>query len=285
MKKINDLMLATDFSSCADNALDYAAMIARASQSKLILLNVFEVPVMAPVNVFTTLEDTVHVVTKEMRTSANTNLRKRQASLDDLSVDVQIAEGNAAQVIKEQVHIHQPDLLLMGTRGASANRGLFMGSTAAAVMREAACPLLAVPQDARATRISRVAYATDLKYDETDVLEYLVKFAAMFNAEVVILHIDRRFAESEWSLDLMQDLKANVADDKMIYREVVNDDVLEGINDFVKEGGVDLLATTTSNTSFFERLMFKSVTRELLMHSEIPMMVFNRKKHDLIFFT
>ena len=97
---------------------------------------------------------------------------------------------------------------MIGTRGAGVDRGLFTGSTAAVVMREAACPLMVVPQGASATRIAKIAYATDLKYEETEVLQYLVRFAALFGAEVVILHIDRRFAEREWSLDLMQDLKA-----------------------------------------------------------------------------
>ena len=285
MEKITKIMLATDFSDCADNALQYAMKIAHAGGGKLSVLNAYEVPVVAPVNVFTTLEDTVKVVSQDMKASSTAKLRRLQSDINNLQVTTATKEGRPSQTIKEQVLTDKPDLLVMGTRGINADRGLFMGSTAVAVMREVSCPLLAVPKDARNPKISKIAYATDLKYDETSILEYVIKFAAVFSAEVVILHIDKQFDDSEWRQDLMQDLKAGTGYDKVFYRDVVNDNTLEGINEFVEEYGVDILATTTSNTSLFERLLNKSVTKELLMHTHIPMLIFNRKKHDMIFFS
>ena len=86
-------MLATDFSDCADNALEYAAKIAITSKSRVSLLNAFEVPVVAPVNVFTSLEDTVHHVTQEIQASASAKLRKLQSRMECLTVDVQTEEG------------------------------------------------------------------------------------------------------------------------------------------------------------------------------------------------
>ena len=259
--------------------------IAHAGGGKLSVLNAYEVPVVAPVNVFTTLEDTVKVVSQDMKASSTAKLRRLQSDINNLQVTTATKEGRPSQTIKEQVLTDKPDLLVMGTRGINADRGLFMGSTAVAVMREVSCPLLAVPKDARNPKISKIAYATDLKYDETSILEYVIKFAAVFSAEVVILHIDKQFDDSEWRQDLMQDLKAGTGYDKVFYRDVVNDNTLEGINEFVEEYGVDILATTTSNTSLFERLLNKSVTKELLMHTHIPMLIFNRKKHDMIFFS
>ena len=276
-------MFATDFSACADNAMQYASRIARLSEGKITLLNAFEVPVIAPVNVFTTLEDTMHVVRKEMQTAVERKAGQVAVAIEDLLEEVMIVEDRPVDAIAEKILDKAPDLLVMGTRGTNADRGLFMGSTAAAVIREATCPVLAVPEESSFARIRKIAYATDLKYDESQVIQYLVRFAALFDAELVILHVDKNFSDRAWSLDLLQDLRDKANYDKIFYREIVHEDVFAAINEFVEEYGIDILATTTANTSLFERLMFKSMTKELLTNTAIPMMIFNRKKHDTIF--
>ena len=78
----------------------------------------------------------------------------------------------------------------MGTKGESADRGLFMGSITKAIIQHSPCPVLAIPEEASFRPVHKIVYATDLRQDETKVINYLVDFAKMYDATLVILHVD-----------------------------------------------------------------------------------------------
>lgn len=62
--------------------------------------------------------------------------------------DVVLEEGRAASAILKHVKRHEPDLLVMGTRGGGRIHRAFLGSVAREVAEQARCDVLLVPQDA-----------------------------------------------------------------------------------------------------------------------------------------
>jgi nucleotide-binding universal stress UspA family protein len=60
------------------------------------------------------------------------------------SVDHLLLEGPPAQAILDSLGARPPDLLVVGSRGASATRRLFLGSVSNAVVQTAPCPVLVV---------------------------------------------------------------------------------------------------------------------------------------------
>ena len=60
------------------------------------------------------------------------------------TVDHLLLEGPPAQAILDSLGAKPPDLLVVGSRGASATRRLFLGSVSNAVVQAAPCPVLVV---------------------------------------------------------------------------------------------------------------------------------------------
>jgi nucleotide-binding universal stress UspA family protein len=61
------------------------------------------------------------------------------------------------------------------------------------------------------------------------------------------------------------------------YDFIENKNVNEGINDFAEKNNIDLIITLPQKHSFLESLFEKSVTRELLHHTYIPVMCIRKE--------
>lgn len=57
------------------------------------------------------------------------------------------------------------------------------------------------------------------------------------------------------------------------FEVVENENVEEGINDFIATHPCDMLAVMPKHNGFLESLFHKSVTRSLTMHAHLPLLV------------
>jgi nucleotide-binding universal stress UspA family protein len=136
------MLVATDFSEHADQALEYAAELAAQLDATIHLLHVVTNPVMGgPELAF------VHPsLIEHATTAAQTALEERAARLRDrVQVGpVQLEVGDPRDEIDRVAAEIGADLIVMGTHGRRGVRRLLLGSVAESVVRTAPCPVLTV---------------------------------------------------------------------------------------------------------------------------------------------
>lgn len=112
-------------------------------------------------------------------------------SLDGIEYRCWNLEGEVDEVFEEFVQKHRIDLLVLGTRGRSGVRKLFLGSTAQEILRSVSCPLLSVgPLSRGATRrlfINRVLLVADLSTLALDATPYVQAVARTWHAQIDVL--------------------------------------------------------------------------------------------------
>jgi nucleotide-binding universal stress UspA family protein len=133
-----NILLAFDGSDCSKKALEYGRNLAEQYGATLWLIHVFP-----HTSDLLGYEDFEKLFAK--RKSAG------QAVLDDalqkldkskLKVRTELAEGPEAESILNAAENLQADLIVMGTRGLGAVRGLLIGSVSRKVIHLAACPVM-----------------------------------------------------------------------------------------------------------------------------------------------
>ena len=281
---IKNILFATDFSKNAENALPFAIDITRRSKGVLSLLHVFETQPMAPVNIFTSRQETESLAAESMRSAAMARLDKiAEDHLEGIQYRCITEEGAVHEGITKAVLKNEISLLVMGTQGQTAERGLFMGSVTKGIIKNSACPVLAIPEKANFTSISTIVYATDLHRDESHVVDYLIRFAKLYDATVVIMHIDHEESEKQWSLDKLHEIIDATDYGRIAYKEIIAEDVSNGINAYIDERQPDVIAMTRNTHTLFDSISHSSLTKEMLMHTDIPLLAFSRKEFDTIF--
>lgn len=190
------ILLPTDFSKNASQAIKYALELYKDQECLFYLLNVFYINA-------TNIESLIGM--EPGSDLYETTKRNSERSLDKLLSEIAFSNNENSkhsfqtictfneplQAIKDLVDEKDIELIVMGTRGQSTLRSKIYGSTAISVMEEVRnCPVIVVPQLAKRELPQEIVFPTGFKtsFKERE-LNYLIDIAKSCNASIKILHI------------------------------------------------------------------------------------------------
>jgi nucleotide-binding universal stress UspA family protein len=139
---ISRILVPTDFSETADQALDYARQLGGHVGASLHLFHVMQEPLLAD-----GLSGEADEPSRHDEAVAET--RRGLASRSVGTASAEFAVGDTATNIVAYASRLGADLIVMGTRGRTGIAHLLLGSVAESVVRTAACPVVTVRQRAQ----------------------------------------------------------------------------------------------------------------------------------------
>lgn len=272
MKKI---LVPTDFSPVADNALKYACEIAHKTDAAIVLLHTYHIPLIStdvPVYVdFTVLE--------EIKKSANERLIELKGKIANDYLGLQVVyfleEGDVSFQVEQLVNKREYDLVVMGTTGAGTLEGLLIGSNTFDVINSLQIPVLAVPKEAIFNGIRKTAFGTNCKEDDLFLIQDFIAFAAAFDAKLTVIHLGQKEEDAD---DLIawfeQDAKQKLTYEKLSFRMFYSKDVYHDLNEYLTDHNYDMLVLHKRNPGFIESILKPSLTKKFAFHSNIPLLVY-----------
>ena len=167
MLVIKKILVPTDFSVGAQDAVDYAIEVARRLDAQVTLLHCYQVPVyLLPdgslIGNPATTSDIIRAATDALA-AAKSALAVR------MSVDTILTKGPPYAQIVDTARDGNYDLIVMGTHGRTGQRHALLGSVAERVVRLASCPVLTVREPA-GVPVPVARFVTDVSSDRTKVL-------------------------------------------------------------------------------------------------------------------
>ena len=146
MIKLEHLLVATDFSACSKEAVDYAVHLGQKMRGRLTLLHVFESPFFYPAEISIGAYPEVYQWLQDFKQdeSKKLNALADQIRKEDLPVEPLFKEGAPSIEIIRTAKEVGADLIVLGTHGRRGFSHVVMGSVAERVTREAPCPIFVV---------------------------------------------------------------------------------------------------------------------------------------------
>jgi nucleotide-binding universal stress UspA family protein len=140
---VQHILVPMDFSSDAEQALDWAVGLAQQLQARLTLLHIIYIPVTTEVN--------LSAYYAELESDAQQRMETYQKRVEGegLTVDTVLVRGTPFREIVEIAQTKQVDLIIMGTHGRTGMAHLLMGSVAERVVRLAPCPVMVTREKAK----------------------------------------------------------------------------------------------------------------------------------------
>ena len=274
------ILYAADFSENSISALKSANVLAKKFDSKLIVMHVFDIPIsiVSPVSVsYMRKEKRLFVENrKKLKEFCLKNLgQKQETSNFHFVVDenVSITDSIIEKAMKFDV-----DLVVLGTKGASAIKDFFLGSTAKGILRKAPCPVLAVPEKSDLATIKRIAYATD--FDKADIfaINKLAKIAKKLGAEIRVVHVTtpKEYAgeeQMEWFKDM---LKEKVDYAKMEFDLIFSDTIFEELLWYIQNTEVNLLAMLErKDNNLYQKYIQSDLVKRMVKNIDVPLLSFS----------
>ena len=198
---IQNIMVATDFSACADSALKYAVGLANRYRSALYTVNVLP---------HTPFVESADVDPEKIRRSAECRMATIAGSelFKGITHSELIREGEVANVLSDLVRQNHIDLIVLGTEGRTGLRKFLLGSVAEVVFRTAECPVLTLgPHASRdlGGNVRHIIFATDFGPESVEGLPHALSLAEEHRARLTLLHVahEARFVGPEGAMPMM----------------------------------------------------------------------------------
>lgn len=182
---LRKILFATDFSPCSEAVFPYVCSVARKYDATLHIVHVISPEVLSiDPPLLLQARDIAERQMLEMSTSEQ---------LEGVRHSEVVAEGDVTEAINKTVYGAKIDLVLVGTHGRTGIRKLVLGSVAEDVVRSATCPVLTlgpkVAADARReAKFNHILYATELKPENPQALNYALSLASDHSAALTIFH-------------------------------------------------------------------------------------------------
>ena len=268
---MKNILVPTDFSQNAKDALIYAANFLAGKDAKLHVLSVVSLP---PRSVGTTGSLMLRIEEK-----AQKDMEDLIESMKQINVTIEplIREGGTVSVIMDVVEEIGADMVIMGTKGSTGLESVVLGSVASKVIERCPIPVISVPQGCKFNGLGRVLYPTDFQKSTSVSLKVLLEITESYSSKVDVLHIYPKGTEAPYS-DLEQ-LESEVEEEmktrKILFHAHPNDSIADALVAFIDAAEVEMLSMVTRRRGLIERLFDRSLTKRIAKSSKIPLLSFH----------
>jgi nucleotide-binding universal stress UspA family protein len=283
-KDMKNLLIATDFSANAKHAVEYGYNLASQLKANVTLCNAVLVPADMPEAGFVswpTYEyeellkesaDILKLLKTELEKTINTSgFQPTMGCINE--------EGAVIDVINRIVAKENINMVIVGTHGSSGLSQFVMGNHTRMMINDTTRPLLLIPPTAKISPIKKVAFATDFKEPEKDLVAIykLIILLKPLNAELLITHVHDGKEQSpefkKWLDQFLVEISNKADYPNIYYRLVKNDKPVSGLDWLCEHGHVDILAMVHRERSFFGKMFIGSNTQKMAGHISIPLLV------------
>ncbi len=273
------ILLPTDFSKNALNAIRYALDMHKKEKCEFYLLNVYQVKGYSTKSIM--VPEPGDVDYKAAKKYSLDGLDKQMEILSLLEENpkhrfYKISQYNSILYgVKNVIDKKDIDLVVMGTKGAGGTRSTIFGTNTVNIMEKVTeCPVLAIPENVRFASPKEIVFPTDFKASfKRKELQVLLDIAKNHKSAIRVLHImessklsktqennkallDHMLDEMDHSFHTMSDIK-----------------VQKGIITFIESRESGMAAFMNKKHMFFGSILSNPLVKELGYYSEIPILV------------
>ncbi len=188
-----------------------------------------------------------------------------------------VSKSNTLQdAIREIISEQDIDLIVMGTQGATGAKQVFMGSNTVKVLKQVEnCALLVVPSEYNFQTLKTVVFPTDFmkKYGKYQ-LRPLTELALLWKAEVKIMHVAVEFRFNDQQKLNQKLLKERFEGLALVFHNLdFEGDIAPTLQNFIKDAQIDLLSLVRYHHSFWEKFIAEPVVKKMAFHTEVPLLI------------
>ncbi|MCW8896758.1 MAG: universal stress protein [Flavobacteriales bacterium] len=271
------ILLPTDFSKNAKNAILYALELYKNQEVNFILMNAFHPTHDDMANSITggSLNDLLSQASEKQLQELITEIKGKHISNKHHSFSFKSAYGSLVEIIDTFVDKHPIDLIVMGAKGMSAVEKIVFGSNTYAVIKEVDCPALVIPDNVTFTHPSNLSIATDFKeIKNKKIFSVLQTLLNDYKPEVTMFNVTEEMKPVGAEEKQMAQSIANILNiDTINTTYFKHEDVIYGTKEYVKQHNTSLMVLVNKKRNFFEDLFHISFTKQISFHAEIPLLI------------
>jgi nucleotide-binding universal stress UspA family protein len=280
LDQMKNILIPTDFSDNASDALGYALNFLGGSKANIHIVNV------VPVH---TVPGDVPINTSDLVTSELKEARKAMEALEEFSkvfygndqgaqitVSTKVAIGGVAFNIKKEAQEVNADLIIMGTQGTNHSFvEKILGSISTTTISDSPCPVVLVPIGYKFKTIDNIIFATNLNHSDPYELWRATELIKPHIGRIRCVYVTKD--ESSVAKDELETFAKYMVEHSPSIQTVFNveesDNVEKTLSDYAENYDAEMVIMHRSKKSFWKDLFGARHTKKMASWLKIPLMV------------
>jgi nucleotide-binding universal stress UspA family protein len=271
------ILLPTDFSENAFNAIRYAINLYADAECHFILLHTLY-------NADYIMYSSLGGVYKEKSTEGLERTQKRieeEFHRDNHHFELVSSFEMLHQEIRKRVEERSIDLIIMGTNGAADGEEMLFGTTTVHAIKVAKCPLLAIPSDYQFKEPRNIVFATKYEIDFSEYqMDLLKRIAERHHSSVHAMSVNHGKELSEHQQSAKEILTNFFGKVPFKNHDISAESVPLALEELGNNIEIDLLVMIKHQRTFIEKLLFSSVINEIGFNTKYPFLVLPAEHYE-----
>lgn len=266
---MNKILVPVDFSETSANALSYAIQLFGPSSLEISVLHSYDTRSSAAL----LMKNIDGVLEKDAKNKMNELIQAVQEKYPDANLKPKIIKRPTVSAIASLGDSGDFDFIVMGTKGASGLKEVFMGSVAGGVISKTSAPVIVVPANYSFRSLDEIVFAIGNDSFSNSTVAPLKHIVNKHQSKVKVLHIaDKKTTGLDVPLGHIADLNPSI--DYAFGTGDTNKD----LNDYLMKDFAGLLCMIRVKKGFMERLLDESVTLKQTFNSPVPLLILHEKE-------
>lgn len=279
------ILVPTDFSKNAENALNFAILLAQKTKAKITVFNAFQVPISVAEIPYSLLEEMIEGKSNESMLKLREECEKIR-NAGGVEYEYFAYEGEPLDTILNYLKNHYFDYIIMGTKGAGKRKTDIFGSTTSRLMAKTDIPVIAIPEKAHFSKgIRKITFATNYTITDVDAIAKLSRLASALNAQINVLHVPENAVKASEQVELMKNfmkkVNAETAYSNLSFQLMPGENPEKRLEEYINDRDADMIVMSTHLRNSLERLFSGSLTKHIALRTKIPLAVFHHRKASL----
>ncbi|SHI80349.1 Nucleotide-binding universal stress protein, UspA family [Arenibacter nanhaiticus] len=276
MRKV---LIPTDFSDNAFNALKYACQIFKYETSEFYIMHAYADEVYNQ-NIDTD-RSLLEVKKEECFQESEIKLKNILVEIKKYSPNPNHTYftlskfGSLIDETNDLVNEHNMDIVVMGTKGKTNDRHLTFGSHTLQVLKYIQSPVLAIPENYEYKAPKEILFPTNyLVPNKRRELKLLCEITASFRSSIHVLYIDPIKKLTLRQEDNLEFIKNSLKKAKIITATSPEKDKAKAITNFISAHQIDMLVMVNTRHSYLEDMLYQSTIDKIGLYIKIPFLIF-----------
>ena len=274
---IKKILVPTDFSATAGNALRQAIHIAEANKASIKLIHVITPVYVTPSNAL--IAGGGDAFYRKLKNNASDELKSMAKEIkksNNIVVDYIAKLGTVDDIICSMAKKEKFDMIVMGTHGTSGVKEFFAGSNAYKVVNHSDCPVLSVQKKSSKQGIKNIVLPIRLELTSRQKVDYVIQIARMFDSTIFITgytddtNKSKQFKVKQYVAQVEKYLdKQNI---KHKSTSIFADNFTKEILAYAKKNKADLIAVMKKHDFSLDQVVKGTYSEQFVNHSTIPVL-------------
>lgn len=273
MKKI---LVPTDFSEHADNALSVAAQIARDNNSEIILLHMLELPNQAG-DALASGHEIPEIMFFKNKIISKLDELMDSDFLKGITVSRIIQFDKAFEGILSISKINNVDFIVMGSQGVNGYKELLIGSNTEKVVRFSEVPVLVIKDKTDTFKSDNFVFASDFSEEIQKPFKKVLEIAGLFNSHLnlVMINSPGSFKPTHVAEKMMHDFMKEFSYPDYSLHLYSDVNIEKGVLNFANSVNADLIGMCThGKRTGLDHFLNGSISEDLANHAGRPVITF-----------